>query len=267
MKWWKSVVAQELRKILAYRSDFWVTFLGQTFIQLAIARALWQSLFEAQGVSSMNGYTLEMMTLYYLIAPVGTRMLTGQNIGFIANEIYEGTFSRYLIYPLSVFQYKTLTYLTNSFFFGVQLILLYSLYQLFFVEGSISLFQFSNLILGVGIFLFASFTYCMMVMCVELIALWADNIWSLVVMLRFATNFLGGGLLPLSFFPEWGLTALTYTPFPYLVSLPIKTIMGETTPAEILFGLGMLGIWGVFFMGVSQFIWRKGQKVYTGVGI
>lgn len=267
MNWWKSVVAQELRKILAYRSDFWVTFLGQTFIQLAIARALWQAMFEAEGVTSMNGYTLPMMTLYYLIAPIGTRMLTGQNIGFIANEIYEGTFSRYLIYPLSAFQYKTLTYLTNSFFFGVQLILLYSLYQLFFVEGSVGLLQISNLILGVGLFLFASFTYCMMVMCIELIALWADNIWSLVVMLRFATSFLGGGLLPLTFFPEWALSTLTYTPFPYLVSLPIKTIMGSSSTTDISFGLMMLTIWGFIFLCLSQLIWKRGQKVYTGVGI
>jgi ABC-2 type transport system permease protein len=267
MNWRTSIVLQEFRKILAYRSDFWVTFLGQTFIQLAIARALWQALFEAQNTTSMNGYTLEMMTLYYLIAPIGTRMLTGQNIGFIATEIYEGTFSRYLIYPLSVFQYKTLTYLTNSLFFGLQLILLYSLYQLFFVEGSVTLLELSNLILGVGIFLIASITYCMLVTCIELIALWADNIWSLVVMMRFATNFLGGGLIPLSFFPNWALNTLTYTPFPYLVSLPIKTIMGHSTLAEIGFGLSMLCVWGTFFFLLSQLIWKRGQKVYTGVGI
>ncbi len=265
MKWWRSVFSMELRKILAYRSDFWVTFLGQTFIQLLIARALWKSVFEAQNTSSMEGFTLDMMTLYYLIVPIGTRMLTGENIGFLSREIYEGTFTRYLIYPLSVFQYKTITYLTNSLFYGFQLMILYVLYHVCYLGDSLG--NLPDLVLGVSLFLVASMTYLMMAIVIELLALWADNIWSLMVMLRFFTTFFGGGFIPLDFFPAWATNLLQWTPFPYLVSLPVRTTMGMTSVSDITNGLIILLSWCLIFMMCVKFIWIKGQKKYTGVGI
>jgi ABC-2 type transport system permease protein len=265
--WWKYVVAMELRKILAFRSDFWVTFLGGTLVQLLVARALWQSIYESQGTSVMQGYTLSMMTLYYLIVPIGTRMLTGENIGFISREIYEGTFSRYLLYPLSVFQYKTLTYLTHSLFYGLQLILIFSIYQLFLAEDALTIGRFLNIVTGVGIFFLASLAYVMMAACVELLALWADNIWSLMVMLRFFTSFFGGGFIPLTFFPDWAQWALQFTPFPYFVSLPVRTILGLTSVSEMVQGVVILCLWGLIFRVLVNVIWSRGEKVYTGVGI
>ncbi|HXH74781.1 MAG TPA: ABC-2 family transporter protein [Bacteriovoracaceae bacterium] len=264
MKWWVSVWAMEIRKILAYRSDFWITFLGQTTIQLLIARALWQSIFEAQGTDSMKGFTLPMLTLYYLIVPIGTRILTGENIGFISREIYDGTFTRYLIYPLSFFQYKTITYLTQASFYGVQLILLYTLYHLFYTDSAGSAV---NLFTGLGLFFSASITYLSMAMSLELMSLWADNVWSLGVMLRFFTSFFGGGFIPMVFFPDWARVVLEWTPFPYLVGLPVRATMGLVTTPEILQGLVLMMSWSLVFMGLARFIWRRGQKHFTGVGI
>jgi ABC-2 type transport system permease protein len=266
MKWWRFVIAAEIRKILAFRADFWVTFIGQTLVQLLIARALWQNIFEASGNEVMEGYTLPMMTLYYLIVPVGNRMLTGENIGFLSREIYDGTFNRYLIYPISFFQYKTLTYLTYSTFYGLQLILVFIIYNLFQPSG-LTGEMFLNLSLGFSLFLCASFAYSMLAMFIELIALWADNIWSLMVMSRFFCFFFGGSFIPLAFFPEWVQASLKYTPFPYLVSLPVKATMGLAAPQEISTGIVLLFVWAMFFRQAAKALWNKGQHRYTGVGI
>lgn len=267
MNWWRYVMAMEIRKILAYRSDFWVTFLGQVGIQLIIATALWKNIFDSQGVSEMKGFTLPMITLYSLISPLGMRILTGENIGFISREIYEGTFTRYLIYPISVFQYKTLTYLTYSLFYALQLILLFTLYQLFVNPEAVSFIMFTNLITGTLLFLLAAMAYVMMATLIELISLWADNIWAIMVMLRFFTSFFGGGILPLTFFPEWGKNILALTPFPYFVSLPVKTVMGQTTNTEVINGSLILIFWIFFFASTVFLAWRKGQKNYAGVGV
>lgn len=264
MKWWFSVFSMELRKILAYRSDFWVTFLGQTGIQLLIARALWEAIFQSQGVTEMKGYSLPMLTLYYLIVPVGSRILTGENIGFISREIYDGSFSRYLIYPLSPFQYKTITYLTYSFFYSIQLIVIYSIYHIVYAQTPVSPV---DLLTGVTIFLCAAFAYLSLSMMVELIALWADNIWTLMVMLRFFTTFLGGGLVPLDFFPDWAQAILIWTPFPHLIGLPAKAIMGMATGPEIFWGMVTLIIWVLIFQFLIKTIWKHGQRHFTGVGI
>ena len=267
MNWWTSVVSMEFRKLIAYRTDFWITLTGQVFINLTIARALWQSVFETQQTQVMEGFTLETMTLYYVCIVVGNRVMNGENIGFISREIYEGTFSRYLLYPLSVFQYKTLTYLTHSAFYAMMLILVYSLYHLIFVPGPLGLIGIGNLLIGTWLFFFSAAIYVLMSMMVELLALWAENIWSLMVMLRFFTTFFGGGLVPLAFFPHWAREILQFTPFPYLLSLPVKTILGMTSATEILSGMGILVLWGLFFAGVVKLMWSVGQKSYSGVGV
>lgn len=266
MNWWRHVVSAELRKILAFRTDFWVTFLGQVLVQVLIARALWANIFESSGNEIMEGFTLEMMTLYYLIVPIGSRMLTGENIGFLSREIYDGTFNRYLIYPISFFQYKTLTYLTYSAFYGLQLILVYVLFH--FLQLKIpTISNIANLVLGIAFFMLASFAYAMLAMLVELISLWADNIWSLMVTTRFFCFFLGGAFVPLSFFPEWLKGLLDFTPFPYLVSLPVRTTMGIATTSEILRGFPILFLWGLAFLFGARLLWKKGSKSYSGVGI
>lgn len=264
MKWWSSVFTMELRKIFAYRTDFWVTFLGQTAIQLFIATALWKSVFAAQGTKSMQGFTLPLLTLYYLIVPLGNRILTGENMGFISQDIYAGTFTRYLIYPLSAFQFKSITYFTYSLFYAIQLAIIFSLFHIFYLRVVPDLF---HLFLGIGLFFIAAAAYLQLSFAIELISLWADNIWSLMVMLRFIASFLGGAYLPLSFFPEWSLDLLKWTPFPYLVDLPVKTIMGLTSWPQIGTGVLILFFWLLFFYGVRTLVWELGQKSYTGVGI
>lgn len=265
MNWWRHVVAAELRKILAFRADFWVSFIGQTVIQLLIARALWQSIFESSGNEVMKGFTLSSMTLYYLLVPIGTKILLGENIGFLSREIYDGSFNRYLIYPISFFQYKTLTYLTHSLFYGVQLILVFAGYYLISGEGSYE--QFLHLSIGLFMLMIAAFAYLNLSIMVELISLWADNIWSLMVMLRFFCFFFGGAYIPLSFFPEWSKVILESTPFPYLISLPVRTIMGMASVSEMSAGIVVLSVWSLVFALGSRFIWSKGQYKYTGVGI
>ena len=266
MNWWPHVVSLEFRKILVFRTEFWVTFLGQALVQLVIARSLWTAIFEEQRVTEMNGFTLPMLTLYYVIVPIGTRILTGENIGFLSREIYEGTFTRYLLYPLSWFQYKTLTYFSYSLFYALQLMVFFLGYKLF-LTGGISASEFGNLLLGIALFLVSSLMYLLMSMAVELLALWADNIWSLMVMLRFFSNFLGGALIPLAFFPEQAREILSYTPFPNLVSLPARTIMGLTSAQEIFKGLLVIGFWGVILAFLVNLLWQRGQKKYNGVGI
>lgn len=263
MRWWRFVVASELRKILAFRVDFWVTFLGQILIQVVIARALWQNIFQESGKEVMEGYTLSSMTLYYLIAPVGTRILTGENIGFLSREIYDGTFNRYLVYPISFFQYKSLSYLTHSSFYAFQLCLIYCLYQLF--NGQV--IEVSSLLSGLVLFSLAAFAYAMIAIFIELIALWAENIWSLMVLTRFFCFFLGGALVPLSFFPTSMQKILSFTPFPYFLSLPIRTIMGQSSSTEVLTGMVVLILWGFFFRLMAKLLWNRGQYSYTGVGI
>jgi ABC-2 type transport system permease protein len=265
MKWWVFVVASEIRKILAFRFDFWVTFIGQSLIQIVISISLWKSIFHSHESQEMMGYSLQSIVLYYLIVPVGSKMLTGENIGFLSREIYDGSFNRYLLYPISFFQYKTLTYLTYSFFYGLQLVVIFLFYHI--LNTGLQAEQLLNLLAGFIFFLLASAAYSQLAMTIELISLWADNIWSLMVMTRFLCFFFGGAYIPVDFFPEFLKDVLVFTPFPYLINLPIKATMGSARIEDLLSGMIALLVWTLLFHLGARLLWKKGQYHYNGVGI
>jgi uncharacterized protein YyaL (SSP411 family) len=82
----------ELRKIITYRADFWVNFIGQTIFSIIISYYLWQAIFASQGATSMNGFSLDKIIFYYLMVPIISRIQQGEMIGSISREIYDGAY-------------------------------------------------------------------------------------------------------------------------------------------------------------------------------
>ncbi len=263
----RNIYLMELRKLITYRSDFWINFLGQTIFSILIAFYLWSSIFEAQGVDSINGFTLNKIFFYYLIVPIVFRLQQGETIGAISGDIYEGRLNKFLLYPLSFYLYKIATYLAHSSFFIFQLFALTFIYSVFFDTKSEVSFSFVNLTLFVIVLIVSSITYFFLNSITELLAFWADNIWSLGVVTRFITSFFGGAIIPISFFPQWSLEILNYTPFPYMINFPMKVFFGEFTYFSYFQSLGILLLWMGLFAALSHFIWTKGKYQYTGVGI
>jgi ABC-2 type transport system permease protein len=113
----------------------------------------------------------------------------------------------------------------------------------------------------------ASLTYSQLALMIELISLWADNIWSLMVMTRFLCFFFGGAYIPVDFFPLILKDVLKFTPFPYLINLPIKVTMGLVDHDDIFSGIVTLIVWTILFHLSARLVWRRGQHRYNGVGI
>ncbi len=267
-KWTTQVFLLELRKLITYRADFWVNFFGQTIFSLTIAYFLWSSIFHYSGKDTMNGHTMTSMMFYYLIAPLIFRIQQGQGIGFVAREIYEGELNKYIVYPIDYFKFKLSTYLANSFFFLAQLVLIISLYNVFFYNSDIFQFSLFRTTLFILVITICCITYFYLSLLCELLAFWFDNTWSLAVILRFAVSFLGGALIPLVFFPTWATEVLELTPFPYLIDFPIQTLIGREFN-YITFGKRLLIAisWTVLFRFLAMKLWRRGNYQYTGVGI
>lgn len=265
--WFFQVFLMELRKLISYRADFWVNFFGQTFFSLTIAYYLWSSIFSYLDTKEMNGLTLNGIIFYYLIVPLIFRIQQGQGIGFISREIYDGSLTKYLLYPINIFKYKFASYFANSTFYILQMFLMLGIFSYFFDQENIysfNLLYFSLFILSIII---AATTYFFIFSICEFLAFWFDNIWSLGVILRFITSFLGGGLIPLTFFPKWSQEVLEWTPFPYLIDLPMQLLL-QNISVELFFEKIAISIlWTIFFAGISYITWKKGNFVYSGVGI
>ncbi len=265
--WIKQVYLMELRKIITYRADFWVNFVGQTIFSILISYFLWLSIFESNSATQINGYTLNKIIFYYLIVPIVFRIQQGETIGAISGDIYNGTLNKYLLYPISFYTYKITTYIANSTFFFLQLCTIALVYYFFINTDSNIKLSFINFLLFSIVLMVSSLTYFYLNSITELIGFWADNIWSLGVITRFLTRFLGGGLIPLSFFPIWSVELLQFTPFPYIVDFPMKVFFGDFTYVSYIQSLIILSLWTLLFRFISKTVWNRGQYQYTGIGI
>ncbi len=257
----------ELRRRVAYRSDFWINFFGQTFFSLIIAYYLWSSIFKTTGKTEMNGFTMQSMIFYYLVAPLVFRIQQGLGIGFISRDIYEGSLNKYLLYPVEFFKFKLSTYLATSFFFATQLFVILGVYQIFFYDENIFQFHLLNIIFFLLALLGSTLIYFYLSVIFESLAFWYDNVWSVGVVLRFATSFLGGALIPLTFFPIGVQSLLNMTPFPYLIHFPVAVLTKGLPATELLSSFGIMIFWICIFYAVAKLVWNKGSYSYSGVGI
>jgi ABC-2 type transport system permease protein len=266
-RWILHLGSVEIRRILSYRVDFWLQFIGGALTQIGTAYFLWNAIFTFNNTQSMRGYTFSALMLYYLMVPLVDRMIRGSEMGFIALEIFEGTLSRYLIYPVHVFTYKYVKQLSQCLVFSFNLV--FSLLIFFLIFGvpsgvNISLFSAAK---GLGAILLATYLFFILSSILEMIAFWVEMIWSLLVMLRMIILLLGGGMIPLAFFPEIIQRVIKFTPFPYLVSFPINTLWGKISTVEWLDGVWTILLWSAILSVIAYIVWKKGIREYTGVGI
>jgi ABC-2 type transport system permease protein len=257
----------EIRKVLAYRTDFWIQFLGVLLVQFTVAYYLWKSVFDTQGVHEVGAYSFRTLMLYYLLVPLIGRAVRGSDTGDIVQDIYDGSLTRYLVYPVSFLAFRLTRDFAHTVIFLAQCLVAVLVYEAIFSSGGLAVVTLTNVGMTLGAVLVGTALHFVMISFVELTAFWADNVWSLVVIERFITGLLGGAMLPLALFPESLQRVLAWLPFGYLVSFPVRCCMGQMGIHEWSVGMAICGAWIVFFLAGFRFLWRRGLLQYTGVGI
>jgi len=270
MKWIFTIFQLELRKIFSYRVDFWIQFLAGPSVQIFVAFFLWKIIFITQAIHEVGGYSFQELMLYYITIPfIEKGLLFQQRSDSLSQEIYDGSLTRYLIYPLALFPYKFCQQLAHILIsllqLGLALFLLYIINYFYpFFSFSIELKHlplfFLFILLGALLsFLISSF--------LELIAFWADHIWSLLILFQMSLSFIGGGRLPLSIFPEWSQSFLLHLPFASILYIPTNVLIGHPIGISYISAIMVSLFWILFFSVANNFLWRRGLKIYTGVGI
>lgn len=265
MSWLIAAAKIETKQTLSYRVDFWLQFAVTVVVEVGIAYYLWSSIFGDDLNKTIGGYTFEGMLIYYLFVPFVGRMVKSLEDFSTAREIREGGINKFLIYPVSYLQYKLMQKTIFTALACFQMFL--GLFIVAYFLGVTVPFSFSAFALGILSSFASMILYATLLTSLELVAFWADTVWSLGVMLRFIAMFFGGAFVPLSLFPDWALKILYMTPFPYLFATPIQTFMGQNTVPESLSGIAVTIGWSIPLFAVMYLIYRRGLKQYSGIGI
>ena len=265
--WFASAFSLELRNLIAYRLDFWLFFLGTSMITFFIAYYLWSAIYNATGADHIGGMKRDQMLCYYFLIPFVFKTISGFSFGMIANEIYSGDLNKFLLYPLSYLHFKLATNYAYFCFALLQLLLAWFFATWFWDYHGPSTWHGANVLAALIALSCANYCFFLLSSSVDLIAFWADNVWSLQVACRMIMTFLGGAVLPLELFPTSIQAVVSYLPFAYFFSFPTEILMGKISFFAYLRGIGTLLVWVMIISWIRKQMWERGSRNYTGVGI
>lgn len=265
LRWVPHLFSLEIRKVLSYRVDFWLSLFCSLFSKVGLAYFVWKEIFALRGVETIAGYSFHGMMMYYVISAF-VYEINALDLSFFSGEIYDGAITRYLVFPLSFFGFKYVTRMARASVHFVQIgIALALFYFSVGIPAGIHI-SFVSSVLGILATVLASYLIFVMTACFELVCFWVDKVWSLGVILQLTSQFLGGVYIPISAFPDSMQGLLGVLPFYYVVAFPVRVFFGEVALEQVVWGLGLAIIWATIFTLIARAIWRRGMLQYSGVG-
>lgn len=258
----------EARKLMSYRADFWLSAVASFVVEITVAYFLWSAVFRESGHEEIGGFTRDGMTIYYVLAILFGKLIRGEDRGStIAQNIYDGSLTRYLLFPTNYFGFKYAEHLGTLVAALVQLALFGGAAILLFDLGAAGHVTAASVARTVAAVAAGNLLAFLMTFLLESVAFWADNTWSLLVLLRFIGHLLGGQLLPLHLFPGWAQPLLDLLPFRFLYYFPTMTFLGRIDLGAWASGMGVALAWCAVLGLAAREVWKRGTLEYTGVGI
>ena len=262
------VLTLEALKLMSYRADFWLTSVVSFVVELFVIYVVWRAVFAETGRSEIGGFTMQSMIAYYvLVLLVGKLVRSGERDWTISTDIYEGPLTRYLLYPSPYFGYKYAEQLGKLAPALIQVAIFgaasFAILKIPVGDGVTPI----SIAMGIVSIAVANLLNFLFLFPIQLVAFWADNVWSLMVMLRFVVAMLGGSLLPLTLFSPQVQQILSYLPFKYLFYFPVATFTGHVSLEQWLVGTSIALGWCALMAAISRVVWRRGLLQYSGVGI
>jgi len=262
-----SITTMQARKMMSYRADFWISALFGFAIQMGVVYFLWDAMFRESGQERIGGYTFRPMLMYYVMVLLISKVVNVRmGDGMVAADIYDGGLSRYIVYPTNYFLFKFAQRLGDLMPALVQITVFGTLCAVLFRTPELEI-DAAGMLMGAVSLSAATTLMFALTIPLETIAFWADNVWSLNVMLRFAVQLFGGMLMPMTLYPDWARAALHWLPFRYVFDVPVNVILGRIGFAEWLLGLVVCAGWLAIISAITALLWRRGSRAYTGVGM
>ena len=255
----KALLIKSFAESTAYRAEIVLWMIAGAFPLFMML--IWMSLAEA---GPMGGFTAEDFAAYFLIVFFVHEMTQVWVLGQLDEQIRLGELSAKLLRPLNPCWEHLADHLCAL---AVRLPLLLPFVALGLLltggwgqidAGRLPLFLLS---LALSWTIFFSLHYCL-----GLLAFWTNQAAAFETLIYSLYIVLGGSIAPLALFPELLQEAVRYTPFPYIISLPVEILLQPPAAADPLAGLAAQLFWAALFIALAGLLWRRGLAKYAAFG-
>ncbi|MEM6672626.1 MAG: ABC-2 family transporter protein [Planctomycetota bacterium] len=266
-------VGYEFRKRIQFRTGFFVreVLYGvvEPLVMLFVYAALYRSADAGDGGAgaSLGGWTFDEI-VQYVAGLMVVRKLVFHNRGLeLANEIFEGRVTKYLVMPFRFFvllqgrfvQYTLLQIFSAAAVWGIG--------YAAFTERWIVPVSGTATIQALTLVLMGSYCCFLLYFVINALAFWLDVVWSLLVMAWFVISFTGGALVPVSQMPEPFFRVFSAF-FPYwTITAPIELLMGRLDASDFQRGFLVLALQLLLLELLRRVVWRRGLARYVGAGM
>jgi ABC-2 type transport system permease protein len=259
-------VAYEWRKASAFRASLvfreMLRGLGRPIVMVLVYLAM----FESAGRDRLGGYSFGDLVGYLIWTTVIHKCLTDERSLDVAEQIFDGYITKYLVMPVSFF---ALVLGKVVCFTGLQLMSAI----LFWIAGALLLpahwpYAHSALALAQAsvLVLLGAYCYALTHLILNYLAFWLDVVWSLLAMFRFIAMFIGGMMVPIAMMPELAELSFRWL-FPYwTVYAPAEILLGRMGGEQFAFGVAVQLAWVIALQLLVQLTWRRGTARYAGAG-
>ncbi len=250
---------QSLQVAMTYRVRFFTTMVTG-LIQVLALYYIWKVVYAGQ--KSLGGYTLSEMVTYIFISYAVRNLYTFNTERKISENIRDGSVIIDLIRPLNYQLARFFESLGSVIFEGilVGIIVIAVGFGIFHIKGPAS-FMYGTLFaisLTFSVLINFSLSYA-----VGLLSFSTTSIFGFINAKRFISNFLSGGLIPLTFFPPWLHKIAFMLPFHAMVSSPISIYLGQIEAYQIANVLLEQLFWVIILWLAGYFMWAWASRKIT----
>ena len=246
------------RKAFSRESTYRVevfTSIGSLVLRVYLLRSLWTALY-SQNIAPSR-IPLHAMITYATVALLMSLVLEVDGTRLIRDKVREGTIATDLMKPISQPLYWFSDGIGQTIFHALTIVpsLAFALLLVHIDVPSPGVFVAFALsfVLGYLVNFFLNFL-------MNVIAFWTLEAFAMQMMVRWASDFLSGQILPLEFFPGILGAIVMGLPFASIYSTPLRIYIGELPPSSWLPAIAVQIGWIVLFALLAAIAWRFAEK-------
>lgn len=248
-----------IRRKVAHRAELFVLVLA-SLVPLFMM-VIWMGIAKD---AALKGFTPARFAAYFALVFLVGEMVSSTAAEEVENDIYFGGVGSLLLRPFNIVLYYFLGEMASAMVRAIPVFMLVAGVFLFSEAGQYV--QWSYILPALlGVMLGFAINY-LLYFIGGLAAFWSDQASSFDLVLTYMLTLFGGVLAPLTLYPGWMQSVLEWSPFPYIISFPIRIIMGGLTGEQLFNGLVFQVVLVTLLSSLAHYVWSKGVRRYSVFG-
>lgn len=263
MKSFLKLTSISLQSHLYYKTSFLLNLL-MPIVLLFGKYLLWGALYGQQG-GTIGSMTQKEMYTYILIAFSLNNLLSWSSENMLAKEIRNGTVVARCIRPVP-FLVQAVSEMTGALAFQALVNFLVVLAGFLLLGSHLQIPTVAAVAAFIPCVIMAVLLRIMLIDVFSLLCFFSTGYLGISWTRAALFDFFSGAMIPVAIFPEWLKSVARFTPFPYMIQVPVSVFLGSETSMGIVQILGMQVVWLIIFVLLHSLLYGCARKNMTIAG-